>query len=105
MTVSHMDMFLAHLDVVMTDFHKSKYLFTTTFTWAIPPSRRPRYAVTLHSDLYILTEAYDVRSFTSMLPVCLDGTVLTCRFGSVGKQNAELAIWSVFNVAESLTNH
>ena len=35
MTLSHMDMFLAHLDVVMTDFHKSKCLFTATITWAI----------------------------------------------------------------------
>jgi len=69
------------------------------------PSRRPWYAVILHSDLYILTEAYDVWSFTSMLPIYLDGTVLTHRYGSVGKQNAELAIWSVFNVTESLTNH
>jgi len=69
------------------------------------PNRRPWYTVVLHSDLYILTEAYDVWSFTSMLPVCLDGTVLTRRYGSVGKQNAELAIRSVFNVAESLTNH
>jgi len=28
MTVSYMDMLLAQLDVIMTDFHKSKCLFT-----------------------------------------------------------------------------
>ena len=36
MTVSHMDMFLAHLVVVMTDFHKSKCLLTATVTRAVP---------------------------------------------------------------------
>jgi len=51
--------------------------------------------VLLHSDLYILAEVYKVWSFTSTLPICLDGTVLTRRYGSVGKQKAELAIWSV----------
>ena len=100
MTFSHKDMFLAHLGVVMTDFHKSKRLFTATITWALPHLQG------LNMQSYsVLTEAYDVWSFTSMLPIYLDGTVLTRRYGSMGKQNAELAIWSVFNVAESLMNH
>lgn len=46
------------------------------------PSGRPQYPVLLHSDLYILTKAYNLLSFTSMHPICLNGMVLTCRWWS-----------------------
>lgn len=70
-------------------------------------SGRPRFTVLLHSDLHILTEAYKVWSFTCTLPMCLDGMVLTCRYGFVGKQNAELAIWSVLcgRITDEQSNH
>jgi hypothetical protein len=51
-------------------------------------SGRLRFTVLLHSDLYMLAEVCKEWSFISTLPICLDGTVLTCRYGSVGKQNA-----------------
>jgi len=102
MSVSHVDMFLAHLGLVMTDFHKSKWLFNATVTRAIPQLEGPD--MQSYSTL-ICTYLLKPMICTSMLPICLDGTVLTRGYGSVGKQNIVLAIWSMFNVAKSLTNH
>ena len=104
MTVSHRDIFLAHLGVSMIEFNRFKMPVHCDNHLDLTRLGRPQFTVLLHYDLYILAKVYDMWSFTSTLSICLDGTVLTHRYSSVGKLVVELAIWSVFNVAESLTN-
>jgi hypothetical protein len=88
MTVSYNGMLLAHLGVVMTEFNAFKTPVHCNNHAGHTLSGRPPLAVLLHSDLYIHADIYNVWSFTSMLPIYLDGMVLTHRYCSVGKQNA-----------------